>query len=70
MPGSFSGGAGPAIALRKNDGVGVVCTTPLAQLDHANIVTIYSAEESGSVHFLIMQLVEGQRLDRLECRTG
>jgi TolB-like protein/Tfp pilus assembly protein PilF len=37
----------------------------LAQLDHPNIVTIYSVEESDGVHFLTMQLVDGQRLDRL-----
>lgn len=37
----------------------------LAQLDHPNIVTIYSVEESDGVHFLTMQLVDGQPLDRL-----
>jgi serine/threonine-protein kinase len=37
----------------------------LASLDHPGIVTIYSVEESEGLHFLIMQLVEGQRLDRL-----
>src|SRR5579871_2766502 len=37
----------------------------LAQLDHPNIVTIYSVEESEGVHFLTMQLVEGLPLDRL-----
>src|SRR6202047_2046198 len=37
----------------------------LAQLDHPNIVTIYSVEESDGVHFLTMQLVEGQPLGRL-----
>jgi serine/threonine protein kinase/tetratricopeptide (TPR) repeat protein len=37
----------------------------LAQLDHPNIVTIYSVEESAGVHFLTMQLVEGDSLDRL-----
>jgi TolB-like protein/tetratricopeptide (TPR) repeat protein len=37
----------------------------LAQLDHPNIVTIHSVEESEGVHFLTMQLVEGQPLDRL-----
>ncbi|MGA3211525.1 MAG: protein kinase, partial [Terriglobales bacterium] len=35
----------------------------LAQLDHPNIVTIYSVEESGGIHFLTMQLVGGQPLD-------
>src|SRR6201993_1236568 len=42
----------------------------LAQLDHPNIVTIYSVEESDGVHFLTMQLVEGQPLDRLICTGG
>ncbi len=42
----------------------------LAQLDHPNIVTIYSVEESEGVHFLTMQLVEGLPLDRLICQTG
>ena len=37
----------------------------LAQLDHPNIVTIHSVEESDGVNFLTMQLVEGQPLDRL-----
>src|SRR6202166_3953323 len=37
----------------------------LAQLDHPNIVTIYSVEGCDGVHFLTMQLVEGQPLDRL-----
>src|SRR5271166_1420094 len=42
----------------------------LAQLDHPNIVTIHSVEESDGVHFLTMQLVEGQPLDRLICAGG
>src|ERR1700733_14194265 len=42
----------------------------LAQLDHPSIVTIYSVEESDGVHFLTMQLVEGQPLDRLICEGG
>jgi TolB-like protein/Flp pilus assembly protein TadD len=42
----------------------------LAQLDHPNIVTIYSVEESEGVHFLTMQLVEGLPLDRLICQNG
>ena len=37
----------------------------LAQLDHPNIVTIYTVEECDGVHFLTMQLVEGRPLDRL-----
>src|SRR5271154_5581342 len=42
----------------------------LAQLDHPNIVTIHSVEECGGIHFLTMQLVEGQPLDRLICEGG
>jgi TolB-like protein len=42
----------------------------LAQLDHPNIVTIYSVEESDGIHFLTMQLVEGRPLDRLICAGG
>jgi TolB-like protein/Tfp pilus assembly protein PilF len=42
----------------------------LAQLDHPNIVTIHSVEESEGVHFLTMQLVEGQPLDRLIPQGG
>jgi serine/threonine protein kinase/tetratricopeptide (TPR) repeat protein len=42
----------------------------LAQLDHPNIVTIYSVEECDGVHFLTMQLVEGQPLDRLIPAAG
>ena len=42
----------------------------LAALDHPNIVTIYSVEETGGVHFLTMQLVEGQPLDRFISEGG
>src|SRR5271169_3708509 len=42
----------------------------LAQLDHPNIVTIYSVEESDGIHFLTMQLVEGLPLDRLIPQGG
>lgn len=37
----------------------------LAQLDHPNIVTIYSVEEADGMHFLTMQLVKGLPLDRI-----
>jgi non-specific serine/threonine protein kinase len=37
----------------------------LAALDHPGVVSVYSVEEAGGVHFLTMQLVEGQSLDRL-----
>jgi TolB-like protein/cytochrome c-type biogenesis protein CcmH/NrfG len=37
----------------------------LAALDHPGIVTVYSVEEVDGVHFLTMQLVDGQPLDRI-----
>src|SRR5690349_16116307 len=37
----------------------------LAALDHPGIVVVFSAEEANGVHFLTMQLVAGQTLDRL-----
>jgi serine/threonine protein kinase/tetratricopeptide (TPR) repeat protein len=42
----------------------------LAQIDHPNIVTIYSVEDVDGVHFLTMQLVEGLPLDRLISQSG
>ena len=42
----------------------------LAALDHPNIVTVYSVEEADGVHFLTMQLVEGQALDQLIPKGG
>ncbi|HTZ49074.1 MAG TPA: protein kinase [Verrucomicrobiae bacterium] len=37
----------------------------VAALNHPNVVTIYSVEESNGIHFLTMELVEGHSLDRL-----
>jgi TolB-like protein len=42
----------------------------LAALDHPGIVTVYSVEEAEGVHFLTMQLVEGQPLDTLIPKGG
>ncbi len=49
----------------------------LAALDHPGIVTVYSVEQAepaapggGDVHFLTMQLVEGQSLDRVMPKGG
>ncbi|MFQ5526073.1 MAG: protein kinase [Thermoanaerobaculia bacterium] len=42
----------------------------LAALDHPHIVTIYSVEEADGVHFLTMQLVEGEQLAELIRRGG
>ena len=37
----------------------------VAALNHPNIVTLHSLEEAGGFHFITMELVEGQTLDRL-----
>lgn len=37
----------------------------IAALNHPNIVTIFSVEESGGIHFLTMELVEGETLNQL-----
>jgi len=42
----------------------------VAALNHPNVVTLYSVEESEGVHFLTMELVEGRSLDHLIPKTG
>jgi TolB-like protein/Tfp pilus assembly protein PilF len=42
----------------------------VAALNHPNVVTIYSVEESENVHFITMELIEGQPLDRLISANG
>jgi serine/threonine protein kinase/tetratricopeptide (TPR) repeat protein len=42
----------------------------LAALNHPNIVTLYSFEEAGAVHFLTMELVEGRPLSHLISKDG
>ncbi len=42
----------------------------VAALNHPNIVTIYSVEESDNIHFITMELIEGQPLDRLISANG
>ena len=42
----------------------------LAALDHPGIVTVFSVEETGGVHFLTMAYVEGQTLERLIPSNG
>lgn len=37
----------------------------LAALNHPNIVTVYSVEEDNGVHFVTMELVEGEPLDKI-----
>ncbi len=42
----------------------------VAALNHPNVVTVYSVEESHNVHFITMELIEGQPLDRLISGNG
>ncbi len=42
----------------------------VAALNHPNIVTLYSVEESNGVHFITMELVEGKPLDGLISAGG
>jgi serine/threonine protein kinase/tetratricopeptide (TPR) repeat protein len=42
----------------------------VAALNHPNVVTLYSVEECGGEHFLTMELIEGQSLDRLIPANG
>jgi hypothetical protein len=41
-----------------------------ARLAHPNIVAAHDAEQSGDVHFLVMEFVEGTSLDRLVGEAG
>jgi len=40
------------------------------RLDHPGIVTVFSVEEADGVHFLTMQLIEGQALDNAIPEAG
>ena len=42
----------------------------VAKLNHPNIVTLHSVAEEQGVHFLVLELIEGQRLDRVVPRGG
>lgn len=42
----------------------------VAALNHPNIVTLHSTEESGGVRFMTMELIEGRTLDRMIPSTG
>ena len=42
----------------------------VAALNHPNVVTLYSVEESAGIHFLTMELIEGESLDRLIPAAG
>ena len=42
----------------------------VAALSHPNIVTVYSVEEADGVHFITMELVEGQTLTKMLPRNG
>jgi TolB-like protein/Tfp pilus assembly protein PilF len=37
----------------------------VAALNHPNVVTLYSVEEAEGIHFITMELIEGQALDRM-----
>jgi serine/threonine protein kinase len=41
-----------------------------ARLTHPNIVAALDAEQAGAVHFLVMEYVEGETLDRIVARRG
>jgi serine/threonine protein kinase/Tfp pilus assembly protein PilF len=41
-----------------------------AQLNHPHIVTIHSIEQVGDVHLIVMELVEGETLDRIIPQGG
>ena len=41
-----------------------------ARLSHPNIVTSYDAEQSGAVHFLVMEFVDGSSLDQCVQQNG
>src|SRR5688500_13929126 len=42
----------------------------VAALNHRHVVTIYSVEEADGIHFLTMELVDGEPLDRLSPPQG
>src|SRR5262245_15885971 len=42
----------------------------VAALNHPHIITIYSVEEAGGIHFLTMELVEGHSLAQRIPQTG
>lgn len=41
-----------------------------ASLDHPNIVKVYDAAESGNIHFMVMEYIEGESLEQLTRRKG
>src|SRR6185369_15310351 len=42
----------------------------LAALDHPGIVSVFSVEDAGGIHFLTMQLVDGETLDTIIASGG
>lgn len=42
----------------------------VAALNHPNVVTLFSVEQSGDLHFITMELIDGQPLDRLISPNG
>jgi len=57
LPAEFAADAGSLDRFQRE-------AKALAALDHPGIVTVYSVEEADGIHFLTMQLVEGEPLDR------
>jgi len=57
LPGAIAGDADHLERFRRE-------ARAVAALSHPNIVTIYSVEEADGRHLLVMELVEGQSLDR------
>jgi hypothetical protein len=41
-----------------------------ARLAHPNVVAVHDAEQAGDVHFLVLEYVDGETLDRLVRRRG
>jgi serine/threonine protein kinase len=42
----------------------------LAVLNHPNVVTLYSVEEADGIHFITMEVIDGQPFDHLIPTTG
>lgn len=63
LPGSMSKDAERLERFRRE-------AQTIAALNHPNIVTIHSVDEDAGRHFLTMELIDGQSLDRLMASDG
>ena len=63
LPPELADGARPPPTLRSR-------SRAVAALNHPNIVTVHSVEESGGIHFITMELVKGKTLAELLPRPG